>query len=171
MDRIKNDGTLQPLYNLERSDNTTPASQFVDTLVDVAFSPDLRYLALFETSAIYHDLRPEGWRGDLLLYSIEDGSLQWQNAIDATITGDKRSLREADSVMGFYTQILFLDPDTIACGSSVGNILLYDKASGKLVKRLSVDTEASVIYLGADHSGTVLWVLLSNGELVLVPIT
>lgn len=85
------DREIKRLHTFGRSDHTTPANQFVDTLGDIAFSPDSRFLVLFETSRIYHELYPAGWRGNLALYSVDNGNLQWQNSIDAAETGDVRS--------------------------------------------------------------------------------
>jgi hypothetical protein len=67
IDRIEG-GRLVPVAELDRSHRRTPGQRFVDTLVHLAFSPDGRSLALFETSAIDHDARPKGWRGDVVLY-------------------------------------------------------------------------------------------------------
>jgi WD40 repeat protein len=61
------DGELIPVIELNRSDTKTSGKHFIDTLVHLDFSPDGGSLALFETSAIYHDARPTGWRGDVVL--------------------------------------------------------------------------------------------------------
>ena len=94
IDRLGGDGRWAPVRELVRSDTRTPGKRFVDTLAHVAFSPDGRSLALFETSAIYHDTRPRGWRGDVVLYEVESGRLRWAVSIDAKATGDRRSLAE-----------------------------------------------------------------------------
>jgi WD40 repeat protein len=154
---------IENVFEFGRSDYTTSASQFVDTLVDVAFSPDSRFLILFETSGIYHELYPAGWRGNLALYSVENGNLQWQYSIDAAATGNVRSLAEAGYSSGFLTNVVFLNADVIACGSTAGCVLLYNTASGKLIR---VHPDASVVSLALDSAGAAIWVLLSNGDLI-----
>ena len=151
---------------MRRSDFNTPGNQFVDRLVAIAFSPDSRHLVLFETSRIYHDLHLNGWRGNLVLYDLTYGTETWQSSIDATVTEDFRSLQEASYESGFFTQLIFVDKDTIACGSTAGNILLYHVKSGELLRRFQLNTRSAVSGLAADVSGTALWVLLNDGVIL-----
>lgn len=162
---ITNNG-VKDGYEFGRSDINTPANRFVDTLVAIAFSPDSRHLVLFETSRIYHDFYPNGWRGNLVLYDLTYGTETWQSSIDGTVTKDFRSLREAGYGSGFFTQVIFVNQDTIACGSTAGNILLYHVKSGELFRRFQLNTQAAVIRLAADVSGTALWVLLNDGVIL-----
>lgn len=165
--KITND-KIEDIYTFDRSNHTTPGNRFVDSLIDIAFSPDSWQLVLFETSRIYHELYPNGWRGNLAMYDLTTGKQRWHNSIDSTVTGDTRSLVEAGYGSGFFTQAIFIDKDTIACGSTAGNILLYDRPSGKLLQRVEVGSKAAVIGLAADVSGTALWVLLDDGEILVV---
>ncbi len=103
IDRIE-DRRLGPVSKLHRSSHRTPAKRFVDTLVHMAFSPDGGSLALFETSAIHHDARPRGWRGNVVLYEAGSWSPRWITSVDARATGDKRTLAGAGHGMGFLTE-------------------------------------------------------------------
>ena len=96
IDKIS-DGELIPVVELNRSDSRTSGKRFVDTLVHLDFSPDGGSLALFETSAIYHDARPRGWRGDVVLYETGTWKQRWKASVDAKATGDKRSLAKSGS--------------------------------------------------------------------------
>ena len=98
----------------------TSGKRFVDTLVHLDFSPDGGSLALFETSAIYHDARPRGWRGDVVLYETGTWKQRWKASVDAKATGDKRSLAKAGHEMGFLTEVRFLNGETLACGATNG---------------------------------------------------
>ncbi|MCU0463371.1 MAG: ankyrin repeat domain-containing protein [Anaerolineae bacterium] len=159
---------IEDIYTFDRSNYTTPGNRFVDSLIDIAFSPDSWQLVLFETSRIYHELYPNGWRGNLAMYDLTTGKERWHNLIDSTVTGDTYTLVQAGYESGFFTQVIFIDKDTIACGSTAGNILLYDRPSGKLLERVEVGSKAAVIGLAADVSGTALWVLLDDGEILAV---
>jgi len=168
IDRIDQKGQLYPIYELDRSNFSTLPSVFVDSLIHLAFSPDGHWLALFESSAIYHNQRPSGWRGNIVLYCVETGVLQWQTVIDAQVTGDRRSLEEVGSPMGFFTELLFVSKAEIACGASHGLILLYDAATGRLIRHIDLHTNASVRSLSLDKDNAMLWVVLSDGKLSLI---
>ncbi len=166
IDRVNEQGQLTPVSTLERSSVETPASVFVDTLVHMAFSPDSRLLALFESSSIYHSAHRGGWRGDIALYAVEKGSLQWQTVIDARVTGDTRSLQEAGYPMGFLTELLFVSKTELVCGATSGLLLLYDVASGKLTRRVSLESPAAVRSLAMNSKKSALWIVLADGKLV-----
>jgi hypothetical protein len=170
IDRIEK-GRLVPVTQLDRSGHRTPAEQFVDTLVHLAFSPDGESLALFETSAIYHDARPEGWRGDVVMYEVSSWRVRWVASIDDRATGDPRSLAEAGHEMGFLAEVLFVDNETLACGATCGHVLYYRAADGQLVRRVRVHPEAPVVSLAVEASRRVVWAALGrgSGELVRVP--
>jgi ankyrin repeat protein len=172
IDRLGADGRWVPDRELARSDYRTPGKRFVDTLAHVTFSPDGGSLALFETSAIYHDTRPKGWRGDVVLYEVESGRLRWAVSIDAKATGDRRSLVQAGHEMGFLAEVQFLDDETVACGATRGTVLFYRVTDGKLVGKVCVHPEAPVVSLALDRQGSALWAALGQGggELVRVPL-
>jgi WD40 repeat protein len=170
IDRIDQEGRVFPVYELDRSDFSTLPGAFVDSLVDLAFSPDGRWLALFESSAIYHSQRPPGWRGNIVLYSLETGMLQWQTSLDAQVTGDKRSLEQIGCPLGFFTELLFANETDIACGASRGLVMFYDVITGKLKRGIDLHIDASVLSLSLDKDGALLWGVLSNGKLVLIPL-
>jgi WD40 repeat protein len=165
LDRISDEGQLFPVHELPRSNTGTPANAFVDSLIHLAFSPDGRLLALFESSAIYHDARPQGWRGDIVLYSVETGLLQWQTSIDSQVTSDTRSLKHIGSPMGFFTELIFVSDGEVACGASRGLVLFYAVSTGKLTRSIDLHTNASVRSLSLDKDGALLWVILSDGKL------
>ncbi len=160
-------GQLEPVYDFVRSNCETPPDQFVDVLTHLTFSPDARCLALFETATTHHNQHSPGWRGNLALYSLETGQLQWCVAQDAATTGDRRSLPQSGYEMGFYTELSFLDPQTLACGAPRGMLLLYDVTSGRLQRRLNLGRAAGVRSLARDSTGT-LWIVLTDGELLAI---
>jgi len=168
LDQIDQKGHLVPRYELERSRVSTPPQAFVDSLVHLAFSPDGRQLALFETSAVYQNLRPADWRGNIVLYTVETGVVQWQASLDAHITDDQRSLKDLGCPLGFFTELLFVSQTEIACGASHGLVVLYDVVTGRLRRRIDLQSDASVCSLALNENGTLLWVVLTDGKLVVV---
>lgn len=172
IDRIE-EGRLQPEVELDRSNCRTPAERFVDTLVHLAFSPGGGSLALFETSAIRHDARPRGWRGDVVLYeAAETWTRRWAASVDARATGDERTLAQAGHEMGFFTEVLFVDNETLACGATGGLVLFYRVADGALQNRVRVHPEAPVVSLARDPDGRAIWAALGvgGGALARVPL-
>lgn len=95
IDRVMADGGLELLTMIDR-----PAR---DTIPAAVFTPDSRYLVIWETSAVYNERRALGWRGDVLL-SDTDGNVIWQRAISAETTGMRASLAAAGVPMGWFTK-------------------------------------------------------------------
>jgi|GEM_PF-1924796 len=173
IDRIES-GRLIPVAELERADFRTPAERFVDTLAHLAFSPDGRRLALFETSrhgAGRDAGRPRGWRGNVALYDVETWTLRWTASVDAKATGDDRTLAEAGHAMGFLTEVLFVDDETLACGATEGLVLFYRVGDGRLSKTVRVHPEAPVVSLSMEPSRQALWAALGEGggSLIRIP--
>ncbi len=154
IDKI-DDGDLIPVVELNRSDNRTPGKRFVDTLVHLDFTPDGGLLALFETSAIYHDARPRGWRGDVVLYETGTWKQRWKASVDAKATGDKRSLAKAGHEMGFLTEVRFLNGETLACGATQGHVLFFRASDGKLVRRVQVPSRSTGRFSCSRPSGNI----------------
>jgi ankyrin repeat protein len=161
IDRIEA-GRLVPETELPRSDCDTPGSRFVDTLVHLAFSPGGDALALFETSAIGHEARPTGWRGNVVLYDTSTWKERWQVSIDAAVTEDRRSLDEAGHPMGYFTEPCFLDDATLACGTTAGHVLFYRLTDGILLRRVQVDRTADVVSLAWEPQTGTLWAALGG---------
>ncbi len=166
------DGRLVPVTELDRSHRRTPGKRFVDTLVHLAFSPDGGSLALFETSAIDHDARPKGWRGDVVLYEAGSWAPRWMTSVDAKATEDKRPLAGAGHGMGFLTEVVFVDDETLVCGATGGLVLFYRTSDGKLLRRVQVHPEAPVVSLAMEPCHWRLWAALGvgGGLLVQVPL-
>ena len=120
-----------------------------------------------EINANYHDRRPPGWRGDLVLYRHDADSPQWRASIDATVTGDHRSLHKAGHSMGFVGSVLFIGDDYLLCGTTGGLLLAYNTTDGRLAQRISLGTKAAVVALAFDAQGNI-WATLDNGRLVTV---
>ena len=171
IDRI-GETELIPVIELNRCDTKTPAKRFVDTLVHLDFSPDGGSLALFETSAIYNDARPTGWRGDVVLYEVAEWTQRWKASVDTKATGDKRSLAQAGHEMGFLTEVRFLNGDTLACGATNGHVVFFAASNGKLLRRVQAHPEAPVVSLALDPRGPFVWVALGagSGQLTRVPV-
>ena len=73
--------------------------------------------------------------------------------------------------MGFLTEIVFLDDETVACGATRGTVLFFRVGDGKLVRKVCVHPEAPVVSLAWDRRGSALWAALGQGggELVRLP--
>jgi WD40 repeat protein len=170
LDRIGNQGELIPLHILDRSDYLTHPKDFVDSLICLAFSPDGQWLTLFETSSIYHDEHPCGWRGNVVLYVVETGVLHWQTSLDAQVTGDVRILQTAGFPGGFVTELLFVNNTEIACGATQGVIVFYDVTTGELTRKITLPTNAAIRSLSLAKDGHMLWVVLDDGKLTLCPL-
>ena len=130
LDRVTGDGRLEPLGEIDRAGRGTPPESFVDTIPAVVFTPDGR-LVIWETSAIYHEVRPTGWRGDLILADPADGTILWERSIDANITSRRAPLTLAGSPMGYFTTPgVTADGKTIAIGLD-DKVVLLDTADGR----------------------------------------
>lgn len=164
-------GELIPVYEFERSDNTTRPAAFVDNLTNLAFSSDNRFLVLFETSRIYHSNRPKGWRGNLVIYDFTSKKFYHQFSVDGETTKDYRSLDEIGHFDGFNAPIIFLNNETLLCGSTNGKICCYNVISRQLEKVINLNSEKDVMCLALGNSNQILWVLLSNGELKTIPVS
>jgi hypothetical protein len=169
IDRIEA-GHLVPVAKLDRSNRKTAGNRFVDTLVHLAFSSDGGSLALFETSAIHQDDRPSGWRGDVVLYEAGSWALRWMASVDAETTGDKQSLAKVGHGMGFLTEVLFVDDETLACGATGGLVLFYRVSDGDLMRRVQVHPEAPVVSLAMVSAHRSVWAALGAGGGLLVQV-
>jgi hypothetical protein len=143
----------------------------VDTLAHLAFSPDGGSLALFETSAIHHDARPRGWRGNVVLYEVGSWSPCWITSVDDKATGDKQTLAGAGHGMGFLTEVLFVDDETLACGATGGLVLFFRLSDGGLMRRVQVHPEAPVLSHARQPTKRSIWAALGQGGGMLVPVS
>ena len=171
VDAVGADGRLTPQAELGRSVHDTPPRRFVDTLARVAFGPDGRHLALFETSAVCHDARPRGWRGDVVLYDLHAGLELWSASVDAAVTGDERGLADAGYAMGFDTDVVFAGAGVVACGATRGTVLFYVVPDGSLLRRSAVHASAAVNALEYDGAAGLVWAGLEDGELASISVT
>ena len=170
LDAVGEDGRLTPLAELGRSDLATPAGLFVDTLARVAFDPAGGRLALFETSAVGHQARPAGWRGNAVLYDLPTGRESWSASIDAALTGDDRSLADAGHPMGFVTDVVFAGGGLVACGATRGCVVFLSASDGSLAARTPVHDDAAVTALAYDPATNLVWAGLEDGSFVSVPV-
>jgi WD40 repeat protein len=153
IDRVVGSGELIPMHALDRSNFATKPPEFVDTLCALCFSPDGERLALYETSAIYHEVRPAGWRGDVVLFEIERGNPLWTRSIDAEVTGDRRSLEELGESMGFFSEVAFVTGNEIAFGASAGRVVFLETSTG-VVRRVVASkllSDVSSLAVSSDH--------------------
>lgn len=127
-----------------RANVHSPPSLFVDTLASVATDASGKWLALFETSAIYQEAHPHGWCGNLILYNRSTAPLQWSVSIDASIAsalGDERIRRFP---MGFRTEVRFLGSDAVACGTPTGQILVFNCEDATLLHAIGLFADSAV---------------------------
>lgn len=126
VDRVTADGGLVPVAEIDRVAR--------DTIPAAVFTPDSRYLVIWETSAIFQDRNGPGWRGDLLLTDT-DGTIVWQRRIDVLETGVSESLSEAGAPMGWFTKPL-VTRDMIALGLDGAVLTLRTNDGTPLVTHL-----------------------------------
>jgi WD40 repeat protein len=129
LDRVDDDGRLEHHLDIDRAVYNTPPEHFVDTISGLAFTPAGR-LAIWETSAIYHERRPVGWRGNLVLVDVSGGQVVWERSIDADVTGKQATLEVASSPMGYFAMpVSIANLDAIAVGLD-GAVVLLDAEDG-----------------------------------------
>jgi hypothetical protein len=146
VDRVTTDGGLEPLTEIDR-----PA---VDTIPAAVFTPDGRHLVIWETSAVHHERRAAGWRGDVLL-SDTAGRVIWKRSIDAGTTGERAPLTAAGAAGGWYTKpCVTPDGERIVLGFDGAVVLLRARDGGPLAV-LPVDGAANTAAIGA-VTGTLL---------------
>lgn len=134
IDRVTTHGGLELLTEIER-----PAR---DTIPAAVFTPDSRYLVIWETSATDNERRAPGWRGDVLLTDT-DGNVIWQRAIDAVTTGMRASLAAVGAPMGWFTKpCITPDGEKIALGFD-GTVVLLRTNDGNPLAVLPVDGTAN----------------------------
>ncbi|WP_125809144.1 ankyrin repeat domain-containing protein [Actinoplanes sp. ATCC 53533] len=134
IDRVTAHGGLELVTEIER-----PAR---DTIPAAVFTPDSRYLVIWETSAIDNERRAPGWRGDVLLTDT-DGNVIWQRAIDAETTGMRAPLAAVGAPMGWFTKpCITPDGEMIALGFD-GTVVLLSTNDGNPLAVLPVDGTAN----------------------------
>jgi hypothetical protein len=108
------------------------------------FTPDGRYLVIWETSSIYHERRAAGWRGDVLL-SDTAGKVIWEHAIDAETTGKRASLEAVRASGGWYTKpCITLDGEKIALAFD-GTVVLLRTNDGDALAVLPINGTAHAV--------------------------
>lgn len=145
---IDQNGQTTMVHSIERSNYYLTPSPFIDTIGCVRFSPDGRSLAIWETSAIVIDDR-SGWRGKVALFAADDGTLRWQTTIDASVTGNKTSLRDAGFAMGYFTELAFSTDGTRLAVGIDGLFLELDTVAGAVVRRHRVKGAITSVATGA----------------------
>ncbi len=162
--------SLSETADISRNPGEFAADKFVDAVVHVEFSPDGSALALFETSDVYNEAKPKGWRGNVVLYETNSWEERWCVSVDASLTGDKRSLEQMGLESGFFGEIAFASDDTLACGATRGQVLLFRVSDSVLLKRVQVDAKAPVLSLAGVPGQGALWAALGKPAGKLVPI-
>jgi ankyrin repeat protein len=165
LDKLSDDGQLIALHDIR-----LPIERRGDEMSGLGFSPDGKWLALFASSSSSQFLQPSGWRGDIVLYNVETGTVRWQVSIDAQVTGDKRSLKEAGYPGGFFTRLLFVSNTEIACRATEGTIIFYDVVTGKPTRRIALPTNVAIRDLFLDKDGQRLWGVVDDEKFEMFPI-
>jgi dipeptidyl aminopeptidase/acylaminoacyl peptidase len=130
LDRVDDNGRLEHHADIDRAAYDTASEHFVDTISGLAFTTAGR-LAIWETSAIHHDRRPVGWRGNLVVVDVSDGRMVWERSIDADVTGKETSLEVAGSPMGYFTTpVSIADHNAIAVGLDGAVVVLNAEEGG-----------------------------------------
>jgi hypothetical protein len=161
LDRVAESGSLRLLHRLSRSRVDTPAADFVDELISLAFTPDGKGLALFETTWLEAG-KPAGWRGNVVMFDAETGDPRWKTPIDGELTGDWSTLAAAGHPHGFFTQLAVVG-DEVLCGATAGVLVVLDVSTGERVRRIQLATPESVTGLAFDPQQEALWALLPEG--------
>lgn len=145
LDRVTADGRLEPSNSVDRADCDTPSQRFVDTIPAIVFTPDGRGLVIWETSAIYHQQRPAGWRGDVVMADTAIGQAIWERSIDAETTGLRTPLAVAGSPMGYFTTpCLAMGGAAIAVGVD-GAVVLLTAADGATHAVVPISGKANAV--------------------------
>lgn len=155
--RLENDD-LKPARGVELAAIGSTPEEFVDKIPAVAFNSSGTHLAAFQTSGIYHDRKPAGWRGDVVLMELESrrimGGLNlqplWQLSVDARVTRD--STADSGLEIAGPAQLTFCDGDQrLALGLS-DRLIILDAMSGEPVSQTRTPA------LGVAANEDALWV-------------
>ncbi len=165
LDKLSDDGQLIAMHDFQ-----LPIERCGDEMSGLDLSPDGQWLALFASSSSSQFLRPSGWRGDIVLYNVETGTVRWQVSIDAQVTGDQRSLKEAGYPGGFFTRLLFVSNTEIACRATESRIVFYDVVTGKPTRSIALPTNVAVRDLFLDKGGQRLWGVVEDEKFDMFPV-
>src|SRR5579859_4263873 len=148
---------LQPLHvPLDRTVLQWPIMDFADTFGTAAFSPDGRLLALYVNSQW-----APGWQGELSVYEVLSGQLQWYTRIDLLQIGKNRT--PSVGIHQFISDICFTPEGThVVIGSAYGDLLLFDTQHGRCDYQISTGTNKPVGHLAFDATGRRLWALVES---------
>ncbi len=138
--RVESDD-LKPARGLELASKETPREEFVDTVPAVAFSHDCKRLALFQTSMVYQERKPPGWRGDVVYTGLESRrimgglSLQpdWQLSVDARLTEDPKG--DSGLELNVPAQLSFCAQDRFLALGLSDRLIILDPLSGEPVRQ------------------------------------
>jgi ankyrin repeat protein len=169
IDQISQAGQISRVQELDRSDMNTPPTRFVDTLPHLAFSPDGRWLVLFETCSMPGDKRAAtGWYGNLVLYEVATGEFRWQVPLDMNVTTLSPEL--GAKLRGGRIEVAFLSEEEIVCGGPSGRVLCFDVHTGQLKRQIHVPSGAAIISLAYDKRNNRLYCVSNSGELFSVSV-
>ena len=139
----------------------------------LAFSPDSHWVASIST---YED--PNPWEFTLALYDVEDGSLEWANSVNGERVG-------AEPWSNFYgervtpTELVFRGDVEILYGAPEGRILGFSRATGEMIRNVSLPKEAStsrrryakdILSIALQADGTKVWAVLQDGKFCSIPL-
>lgn len=145
VDRVTADGGLESAVCVGRAGWDTPAQRFVDTIPAVMFTPSGRGLVIWETSSIYHRLRPAGWRGNVVMADTAGGHVIWERSIDADTTGLRTTLAAAGAPMGCCTTPCFTTGGAAIAVGVDGSVVLLTATDGTPSAVLPVSGVANAV--------------------------
>jgi hypothetical protein len=144
--------------------------QFVDTITDIAFSEDGRLLAFVETASVDQEAKPIGWRGNLVVYNIDNWQVIASVSLDANITGDPANLATCGYPLGFPAKIAFTTPSAVLVGLTSGLLIGYDVCTREILP-IRFDPSATVLSLALSVDRQYAFVCTSAGKIELVMVS
>jgi hypothetical protein len=165
---IDSEGRAKALFEIERP----PLSEIerqptIDTIDCVRFAPHGQSLLVWETSSCAGETssEPDGFRGNLTVISVAEGSVLWEITVGSQITGVSTTLPGIGAPIGWLTEPAFSnDASRIAIGLD-GVLIEIDAATGDVISRRTVGGHISSV-APSHHDGA--WLTAGSEGVALV---
>jgi WD40 repeat protein len=154
---IESDGRLRGRYGLTAFEPSTLM------LVNPVFSPDSRWLVVFETAGFTVSEDASGWFGNLLAFAVGAGEGAWMTPLECPDLPEEIVERAESERLLDPTNVFFGDGE-IVCGLPTGELAFYRLDDGTLIRRIPVAPGVPITSVAVDASATCLWVALDGGQ-------
>jgi WD40 repeat protein len=166
VDRVVDSG-LTALWEASRSDCDTSIATFVDKMTGVAFSPDGRRVACFESTCVGLFRLLPGWRGNIASYDVASGDLLWERQVGAFLVNDERTLDDLHFLSGYFARIAYDLDGNVVCGSTAGAVVVLDGATGERRKLYVLDGRPNIRAVTVAADGRI-WAASADGDVFAV---